>query len=450
MQKHLEYYGVVDYAELSGENYFVSVDCLNATQFNEFYLESENAISIFEVIDRIDSAYLSIQIPVDDIRKFVGGGRVDQWEARWVKVFYYYNSDTALTVSQFILGADNIPLQTEQQYNFEFFDGRTKEDRTKLRKLKETVDLGITCVAYIKDEEATALLDTIEPEQLSNVDAICYNVGQGNAVCISENNIPLLYFDIGGGANTNYATYPVTRNFKIGRNKLIVLSHFDEDHYETARRDTRLVDEHTYIAPVQNVVPRNLVFIKEILAKGTLILLSRTFTNHTFSLGILSRCKGHINNKNDCGLTMHLELDKQDDLTSILLPGDTQYRHIPNWRQLDLDALLSTHHGGALNSRGMPACRLLYGCIAYSYGAYNQYGHALAGSILFHEQKSWGVYHLNFINRLDTIGGDIVFSYQPDKMCTCVVERETEDREQVFNNVAVTRTFRINEILADE
>lgn len=104
-----------------------------------------------------------------------------------------------------------------------------------------------------------------------------YNVGQGNLSAITdEKNVPLLYFDIGGGFAWNKATYPNTLRLCFSYTKTIVISHWDNDHLETAKRyftnDPTKLDGITWIVPQQVITASYFKLATKMNASGNLII----------------------------------------------------------------------------------------------------------------------------------------------------------------------------------
>lgn len=433
----IKFYGVVDSIEKVNDKensgYIVTLDCLNLEQLNRYFLENDNAKSLLDEIENIDNVLLSITIPEKEIDKFLGVKKIDYLEGRWVKVYSTIkNRKDSIQVKQLTNFFLEEPINV-LNYDFKLLNGRNPFERITMEKLKSSMDLEKTCDVFINDELAKEKLNLIKSSNHDNINVICYNVGQGNAICINEkdtdgNTNPLLYFDIGGGANFNYSTYQNHRTFNKNENTIFLLSHWDEDHYETARRDNRLLNKTTFIAPVQNLAPRNLYFVKKLIDNANLILVSRNFKYHSFDIGRIIRCFDSKNRKNNTGIALEIKLCKTNDINTILFPGDAQYKFRPNWGDKKFDAIMATHHGGKLIDNCIPNPNdINKGCIAYSYGSDNIYDHPLDDSVEKHENLNWGINSINNTNRLDTKEGDILFSWFFDEnyKCNDVAEDES-------------------------
>jgi len=418
-----DYYGIIDAVEKGESGFSVIIDCVESESFDNRYIKNNG--SILELITKIPNLLIKVDLSPNEFKTFLGIGNISKLEGRWLKVFKSKNRISKIYKSKSISNySNNVPLIEDSNYSFQLINGRKGNDRTLLNWLRGGFNLGVSCAEYVKQEEALLKLDSIDFGGHQSLNLITYNVGQGNACCVNNGDFPLFYFDIGGGANFNHFTYPVPRVFNHSPYNIIVLSHWDEDHYETARRSYYLQSEFTFIAPVQHVTPRNLKFIAELISHGAnLLLLPRTFVSHTFSVGTLKRCIGNNYSKNNCGLALHLKFQKEDDISSVLLPGDAQYKYIPNIQNEEFDGLIASHHGGRLTlPRTMPNTLVENGCIVYSYGDNNIYGHALQNTITCHELNYWGNNAGQSVNRRDTLDGDVLMSYFANDGNCCVNE----------------------------
>lgn len=451
MEKQLQYYGVIDeinYVQIEHKVYLIVIlDCVSANQLESLFFSTPDEVNLFNIIDKLTLESILIQIPVELINSLFKFNNLS--EGRLVKI---YDSNEPVEVKSQRLSFFRTEDYQGEDYSYEILDGRIKP----YKRLLDALNLGASAKEYIKPKEAEQLLNNINFSPEKEQFVTCYNVGQGNAVCLSEKDgqdqsKPLLYFDIGGGANFNRFTYPDadTKSFKVAENTLFILSHWDEDHYETAKRDPKLIQNRIYIAPVQRVTFRNLKFINNLINNGNLILIPSGFASIVFPLGKLIKCIGFDNKKNDSGLALVLNLKKEKNLSAILLPGDAQYKCIPDICNESFDAIMATHHGGRLYRHiCLPIPSTKKGCIAYSYGNDNIYSHPLDNSVQIHENENWGVSALGNITRLDTIHGDILFSYVDIGSISCENKIDVNSTNK-FADISLNRTFKIDQILSE-
>lgn len=228
-----------------------------------------------------------------------------------------------------------------------------------------------------------------------------YHVGQGNsnAIC-ADNGMPLLYFDLGGGCYKNKSTYPTALNFCFTEEPLIILSHWDTDHYETAKRNTAYQSK-TWIVPRQLIGPAHLKFLLRVRTAGTVLIWPRYLTSVSFHWGTLVVCTHHNpKKKNHTGLAFMVSLrPKFNSIKEVLLPADAAYTYIPGHKPCD--GLVATHHGAEFDTFNAPVPGMTgKGAIAYSYGAGNSYGHPRSPAIAAHLHT----------NRCDTNSGHIALT----------------------------------------
>ncbi len=242
----------------------------------------------------------------------------------------------------------------------------------------------------------------------SHIHLNVYNVGQGNlsAVC-DQDDFPLLYFDLGGGFAWNRHTYTNTLELFWERANTIIISHFDMDHLETARRamytDWTGFQGKTWIVPKQVLSPSYIKLLSRISATGKLMIWpDRVRRIGTPSLSII-RCFGP--DKNNSGLALIVNSSDR----RVMHPADAAYFHIDY--NNNIQGLVVTHHGAnfPLNNNPIPATE--NGCIAYSYGLNNTYTHPKNLAIQAHKMSQWGQIP---VNRKDTIThGHISFRNPP-------------------------------------
>lgn len=231
-----------------------------------------------------------------------------------------------------------------------------------------------------------------------------YNVGQGSLTAlVDKNNIPILYYDIGGGFAWNKFTYTDAQTLQLcfSRTNTIIISHWDNDHLETAKRYFRKSVNaflgFTWIAPEQNISPSYFKLAAKLNSTGNLIIWPKNLRGYISCwLGKIIKCNGP--DKNHSGLALELNTTTG----RILNPGDAAYTHIPYTKRTKYKGLVATHHGAnfVVNNTPVPLCN--GGKIVYSYGNANKYGHPKLDSSIAHTTGSWN-------NRLDTINGHISF-----------------------------------------
>lgn len=214
-----------------------------------------------------------------------------------------------------------------------------------------------------------------------------YDVGQGNCNAVLRgDDAPLLYFDFGGGVLDHATTFPSTlQSFCFTTEPMIVLSHWDWDHWSSAYRDVRAF-EHTWIAPRQEFGAIHAACASRI---GTNLLFWPT-TVSTLGVGSIQieKCTSRGKNRNHTGLALIVTADGH----KILLPGDARYTAFPSGKP-GAGAVLSVvapHHGADMRSAHVPTSTgHAEGKAAYSCGDPNRYDHPRWRAMELHADAGW-------------------------------------------------------------
>jgi hypothetical protein len=229
-------------------------------------------------------------------------------------------------------------------------------------------------------------------------DVTVYDVGQGNFNAITDQNgIPFLYFDVGGGAYGNAHTYqpPNPRSLCLANDQMIVLSHWDFDHWWTLNKLIRNggIPNNLNIkilAPLQDLGPVQWRFYNLLIANGFVIEIWPQNVNNPNFIEInefikIIKCNGPL--KNNSGLAIIVKNQSQ----KILLPADASYEFIPVEDKDELTGLIASHHGGKCtnNLADFPCPKSDHSKIVYSYGDGNIYHHPSGYSIFKHEEIGW-------------------------------------------------------------
>lgn len=247
-------------------------------------------------------------------------------------------------------------------------------------------------------------IDRMFPKYKLNV----YNVGQGNLTAITdEDNMPLVYFDLGGGFAWNKFTYPNTLRLCFSSCKTVIISHWDNDHVETAKRyfgfNPAILNGITWIAPEQDITVSYFKLAAKMSVSGNLILWPKNLKGSiSLWFGKLIKCKG--SDKNNSGLAMIVN-SPNNTIKSILNPADAAYLNIPGIKKMKFDGLVATHHGANFFNANspIPISNIEKGNIAFSYGRYNTYNHPRNESVDAHHYSNW-------TNCYNTKDGNISFT----------------------------------------
>lgn len=241
-----------------------------------------------------------------------------------------------------------------------------------------------------------------------------YNVGQGSMSAITDmNNVPLIYFDLGGGYYWHADTYPNTKQLCFTLANTIVLSHWHQDHFETIRRYTynnwSRFNDKIWIVPKQQISTACFKLLAQMASNGTVLVWDDSINEVHFWGGKIVKCTG--TDKNHSGLALIVE-SPNNSLSKILHPADAAYKYIPGIDKMKFNGLVATHHGANFPDRNSPIPRTTIntGNIAYSHA--NKYGHPTQLSVDAHENRGWK-------NRKDTTNGSISFSTDSNLNTPC-------------------------------
>jgi hypothetical protein len=240
--------------------------------------------------------------------------------------------------------------------------------------------------------EAAASLNDIR-DALKNVDCsggvAIYDIGQGNchAALDSKLHIPRLYVDFGGGVLSNQNTFPKGfAGFCFTAFPMIVLSHWDWDHWSSAYRQERALGV-PWITPPVPELPIQQAFAADLRARGSLHVWNPKWPRRLRGGAVtIECCTGRTSNDSGLAVTLH---EAKGSRRRCLLPGDAAYRFIPSVQAgVSFDALSMTHHGGRLHSSDYPKAKRT-SAAALSAGPRNSYSHPMFDTVAAHLRYGW-------------------------------------------------------------
>lgn len=270
----------------------------------------------------------------------------------------------------------------------------TSEENEMMVRLEDALDLG----KFGSSTESQ--ISQSFGQQLSNIDSLVVaNVGQGSLVYLVQGGFPSVYSDMGGGTGKNKFTYPQTLRTCKTRSPVVLLSHWDMDHIETAIRDMSNCSL-TWLAPIQRVGKTHYTLALAVVSSGSLLLWPPSLKSLIGADFTIYKCTGAT--RNDSGLALEIEIRQQ----RALLPGDAVYSAIPLSGQTVLNWLVASHHGSNSSQLNVPLASNAHGWIVYSFGRNNTYGHSTVNAINSHALAGW-------VTQKDTPNGSVVFSTKP-------------------------------------
>ena len=236
-------------------------------------------------------------------------------------------------------------------------------------------------------------------KRVAGVDSVrVYDIGQGDCVALMKNGKPIMYVDYGG-----FIDHPDQGNYSNVSKRLpipstgvpIVLTHWDHDHYYSARKNSKARGKDArWLAPRQLVGPSALKFATSLTdLKCWPASLGRKYIRFSAGSGFeicIAKCgksptvAGMAEDRNLTGLSITV-LHKDVNGTVIeyvLLPGDAPFHKIPNLNTTPSHCLgmLAYHHGShnhwnASTTSTLPSHSKAAQAVVFSYGQHNPYGH---------------------------------------------------------------------------
>jgi|GEM_PF-2629813 len=376
------YISIENIEQIKEDTYELIFDGIESNKLN-FYSRS----TLLDSYEEIEPYLFSITVNLDQYNTFLNFFKREIFKSKWFHLSVS-KKETNLPVSiikENYTNEETIPEEKFISSISQIHSGKSVSKTLnnyfswknfKLSNKKELIDI-LNSTNRCSPDEAHKL----------NV----YNVGQGSLTAIAnESNIPLLYFDLGGGFAWNKKTYPTTLNLCFTQTRTVIISHWDGDHLETAQRyfatNPTLLTGITWIIPEQNITATYFKLAAKMRATGSLIIWPKVLKGAIdLWFGKLIKCYGP--DKNHSGLALYVD-SPNNSITKVLNPGDAAYKFIPNIKKIKFDGLLATHHGANFDDNNSPVPQCLTGNIAYSHGTTN-YGHPKPNAVLAHDSGNW-------------------------------------------------------------
>lgn len=216
-----------------------------------------------------------------------------------------------------------------------------------------------------------------------------YDVGQGNAngLC-DQNEMPLLYYDLGGGVKKHAFTFPKgLTDFCYAADPIVVLSHWDWDHWSSGTRFPS-ASARKWIVPNQWLGAVHATFAAGLHAAGNLLVWPAGTASLSSRQITIRKCTARGKARNNTGLAVEVSGPKGE--APILLPGDARYSAVPGAIQRTYTSIVASHHGADMKSNRVPRGWSLPGArIVYSFGAGNSFGHPANVTITRFNAAGW-------------------------------------------------------------
>lgn len=214
----------------------------------------------------------------------------------------------------------------------------------------------------------------------SNLCVEVVDVGQASFICVRDDNVSYIYFDVGLPLWFNAKSMP--RGGVCYRppykKAVVVLSHWDFDHYSALYKHPDLA-ELNCIAPSEDQGPNSSKFAKQMGKR-----LWPLPHGHKVNLPRVRLRWATGNDRNNRGIVGIVQL--ADD--KILLTGDAGYQHVAPHYKSGLTGVSVPHHASAYSEGTVPA-PIGKGLAVISAGTPNKYGHPSVTAISAHNK--WAI-----------------------------------------------------------
>ncbi|WP_434690590.1 hypothetical protein [Glutamicibacter sp. Je.9.36] len=259
-----------------------------------------------------------------------------------------------------------------------------------------------------------AVLDAIPP-----VDGVVvHDVGQGSANALFDSSgEAVIYFDTGragkagagmvrGGmvGKTKVPSAPAGLQLCACSSPLVVLSHWDLDHWAAAKDGKRELLESNWVVPSQKIGGTHSTFAALILKSGGSIFVVKRSSSPKTGMALSQNVyikygKGKnksFKDRNDSGLVLTATINSSSGRHTMFFPGDARYDKCETPPR-EVDLLVASHHGadpgGPLNlpkPKNDNQSRLVY-----SFGHPNGYKHPTQAALKAHQSQGWNDNNLN-------------------------------------------------------
>ena len=342
-----------------------------------FGLEADSPGSSMSLLAEVDSEILTARVTDTEL-----------WQSRMVSSKWF-----RVAVRHLRFAAADLP-----EVNAEDFEEVPQAEANKLSAI-----LDMVYWPRIPAPQLRAALDDIPA-----VDGVLvHDVGQGSANALFDSSgKAVLYFDVGRGG---LAGTKMVRGGMQGKKKvpsapsglelcgcdtpIVVLSHWDMDHWRAAEDGHGHLLESIWVVPSQKIAGRHSkLAIRVLNSGGSIFVVKRSSKPRTATPtgSTMSIQYGQGSDRNNSGLILTVKTSTPRDPLTLFFPGDAKYS-MCRWHPLKVDLLVASHHGADPGSAATPPGPMNPGSsrLVYSFGLPNGYGHPAPVAVTAHNSQGW-------------------------------------------------------------
>lgn len=214
----------------------------------------------------------------------------------------------------------------------------------------------------------------------SRLEIRAVDVGHASCNVFIYEGKPVGYFDVGAPLYRNQKSFGGSLCHAVPSNGFVLLSHWDFDHFDLARRRPELQKFH-WLAPDQPVGPNALKFQKSLGSNLRFFPGPIIYSAMELRPGTSTNPK----DRNGTGYSMRIEIDGE----VIVLTGDCSYDKLDPAGLVDATVVTIPHHGGKSDtSPPQPRGNAL---AVASYGNPNCYRHPCEDHLDEHRALGWTI-----------------------------------------------------------
>jgi len=250
---------------------------------------------------------------------------------------------------------------------------------------------------------------SLSKSSIENPSFIGHHTGQGLFTSLKSGDNYVAHFDIGIGTPYKRDKNPYIKNyngylFKNIKERIIILSHWDSDHYRLASWKPILAEASWFFSLPFNVKACHIEMIRLITKKGKYRLIKNKISYSSSSLKI-SSMKVSGRSSNHYGLITWLKIHDKN----ILITGDTSYQALKNELNYpkkllkDLNVVTVPHHGDFSSQYEVPKPSGNEPKSFFSAGDHKGYKHPTKESIRAHKALKWIEINTNKIKFMNKV-----------------------------------------------